>query len=156
MKTQAKCVFWAAVIAAFAGCMAASSEAAVTAANGQRVISGSSAVNVNPGFKHWTYQANTQGIQGASATNVGRYIMHHSLTLSSMLIPVGGIGLWHNNTGTDTIAIRFYNAGNADSVQIISAAITDWHLPLYADSVAIKPFKASAAGDWSIVTYFRR
>lgn len=138
-----------------ASCVAA--DAAVTAAGGQRYITGSAAVRVDDGYEHWTYQPCTEGVApNVVPAHVNRFRMHHSLTLSSMLVPARRIDLWHTNTTTDTITFRLYNSGNADSVTIISAAIANWTLPLYADSVAVRPWRTSAAGDWNVVTYFKR
>ena len=137
------------------GLMVAFVHAAVNPAGGSRKLQ-IRGTRVTTGHEYWSYERCPQGIQGAAPANVNRYLMHHSCTISSTLVPVGGVIWWHTNTGTDTITVRFYNGGNADSVRLISAAIETDALPLFADSVAAKPHKTSAAGDWTILTLFKR
>ena len=132
--------------------------AAVTAGMGSRNVLQSSK-RMDTGYPYWTCVQNIVGVEPSpTPINLNRYIMHHSLTLSGNLIPVRRVDLMHTaSAAVDTITIRLYNGGIADSIYVVApASVIYYSFPIYADSAAFKPWRASLAGDWIVTTFFNR
>jgi hypothetical protein len=116
--------------------------------------------SVSAPFYHWCFTISPAGV-GLTSTvpviqNVNRFITHHRMTIASTAIPLAKIDILHTNTSADTLTFKAFNAGVADSMVWITSAVVVQSFPVYADSVAFKYGQGSAAGDWTVTTYYER
>jgi hypothetical protein len=118
------------------------------------------------GYAYWCWTNAPVGIgrsgggyndTGGNAVNARRWQLHHRMIVGGSLVPVARIDILHTNAAaTDSLWIKVLNGAVADSFLWMSASVNQVSFPMIADSVAFKPMVLSAAGDWTITTYFER